>query len=108
MPGGCFVVTAAGCGHRRFVGPFFEIQRHGRRIQVNQQLITLRQFEDLWRQRAPHSHRCCRFLYNRLGPAMAAQIRSPWLADLAYAAIKPAELAARLAITTAEKIKFNG
>lgn len=104
----CFVVTAAGRGHKKFVGPFVEIQHHGRRIQANQQLITLRRFENLWRQRAPHSHRCFRVCYNRLGPAIAAQIRSPWLADLAYVAIKPAELAARLAITTAEKIKFNG
>jgi len=101
----CFIVTAAGRGHRRFVGPFVEIQRRGRRMQANQQLLTLWQFEGLWRVRAPRSHKYFRGLYNRIGPAIAAQLKSPWLADLAFVAIKPIELAAKMAIPTLEKDK---
>lgn len=94
----CFIVTAAGRGHRKFVGPFFEIPHHGRKIQANQQLLTLWQFENLWRNHAPRSHKHFRRFYNRFGPVIAAQIGSPWLADLAYAVLKPVELAVKLAI----------
>jgi hypothetical protein len=97
-PPGCFIVTAAGRGHRKFVGPFFNISRRGRLIQANDQLITFWTFENLWHDRAPRSHKCFRRFYNRLGPVIAAQIRSPLTADLVHAAIKPVELAAKLAI----------
>lgn len=93
---GCFIVTAAGRGHRRLVGPFFEIERKGRTLRANRQLITLWQFENIWQTKSPQSHRVFRRFYNRFGPIMAAQIKSPWLADLAYIAIKPVELAARI------------
>src|ERR1700722_14907852 len=46
-PSGCFIVTAAGRGHAAIVGTHFEIERNGRRLLVNQQLITFWQFEDL-------------------------------------------------------------
>jgi Family of unknown function (DUF6688) len=91
----CFVVTAAGRGHRQFVGPFFDIERHGCRRQANRQLVTLWELESLWRDRSPGSHAVFRRLYNTVGPVIAAQIRSPWLADTAYVAIKPVEIAAR-------------
>lgn len=94
-PDGCFVVTAAGRGHRKFVGPFYEIGRRGEQRQANCQLITLWEFENLWREKSPRSHRCFRSFYNRVGPRVAARIRSPWLADAAYIALKPVELAAR-------------
>jgi hypothetical protein len=97
-PDGCFIVTAAARGHGKFVGPFFEIKRNGRRIFANQQLFTLWQFENLWRSRSPRSHRNFRRIYNRFGPFIAAQIKSPWLADLVFIAIKPAEIAARFFI----------
>ena len=45
QPQGCFVVTAAGRGHRRLVGPFVEIERGGKRRRANRQLITLWEFE---------------------------------------------------------------
>jgi hypothetical protein len=94
QPPTCFIVTAASHGHRKFVGPFFEVQRQGWRCQANQQLVTLWQLEDLWRTHARRSHGCLRWFYNRIGPVIAARIRSPWLADLVYVAIKPVELAA--------------
>jgi hypothetical protein len=94
-PDDCFVVTAAGRGHRKFVGPFFEIERRGERRRANRQLITLWEFENLWRSKSPRSHHYFRRLYNQAGPRIAARIRSPWLADLAFLALKPAEVTAR-------------
>jgi hypothetical protein len=105
QPPDCFIVTAASRGHRKFVGPFFEVHHHGRRRQANQQLVTLWQLEDLWRTHSQRSHGCLRWFYNRLGPMIAARIRSPWLADLAYAAIKPVELAAKAAIWASKQNK---
>lgn len=103
-PEGCFVVTAAGRGHRKFVGPFVEIERNGRRLRANQQLVTLWQFEKLWREKSPRSHRIFRQFYNRLGPRIAARIRSPWLADAVFLALKPAELIASRFAGRAENI----
>jgi hypothetical protein len=97
QPDGCFIVTAAGHGHAAFVGTHIEIERNGHRVLVNQQLITFWQFENLWRNFAPRSHRIFRSGYNRVGPIIAARIKSPWLADFVYFAIKPLELIAKLA-----------
>lgn len=99
---GCFIVTAAGRGHSQLVGPFVDVERHGRTLQANRQLLTLWQFENLWRSQSPQSHRHFRRFYNRLGPVVAAQIKSPWTADIAYLAIKPVELAARAIISKSE------
>jgi hypothetical protein len=101
----CFVVTAAGRGHRRLVGPIFKVNHAGRRVRANQQLIRLWQFENLWRIRAPRSHASFRHFYNRLGPVIAAQIRSPWQADLAYLTIKPLELAVKLVMPSGKKTR---
>ncbi|HUA65437.1 MAG TPA: DUF6688 family protein [Alphaproteobacteria bacterium] len=95
-PPGCFIVTAAGHGHPGFVGRHIRIERNGRSRLVNQQLITFWQFENLWRNFAPCSHRIVRCVYNRVGPLIAARIKSPWLADLTYLAIKPFELIAKI------------
>jgi hypothetical protein len=93
----CFVVTAATRGHRRFVGPFVEVTHRGHLVQANQQLMTLWRFEALWRARTPRSHARFRRAYNRAGPAIARSITSPWIADLAYLALKPAEFLAGFA-----------
>jgi hypothetical protein len=93
--GGCFVVTAASHGHARCVGPFVEITRNGRSLRANQQLMNFWQFESLWVQRAPRSHRAFRRCYNRFGPLLAAKIKSPWLADAVYLLLKPLESLAK-------------
>ncbi len=93
----CFVVTAAGRGHRGLVGPFTEFSHGGRRLAANRQLITFWTLEDRWRVRSPGSHRLFRRAYNRLGPHLARRIRSPWLADAVWLALKPLELLAKLA-----------
>ncbi len=107
-PSGCFVVTAAGRGHRKLVGPFWEVEHGGRMLLANRQLITLWKFENLWRKQSPHSHAVFRKVYNRVGPGVAGRIKSPWLADLAYVAIKPVELAARVATAAPRKRIIHG
>jgi hypothetical protein len=97
-PPECFVVTAAARGHESIVGPFFEINHGSRLRRANRQLITLWQFEALWRDCAPLSHALFRRAYNRLGPVVARRITSPGMADLAHLAIKPVELLAALAV----------
>lgn len=90
-PDNCFIVTAAGRGHRRLVGPFFDVEHGGRRVQANNQLITFWKLEKSWREKAPFSHKQFRRVYNLLGPCAAATLRSPWLADLAFIALIPIE-----------------
>lgn len=99
---GCFVVTAASRGHKKFVGPHFAIQRKGGFVSANGQLLTLWQFEDLWSKSAPRSHRQFRSLYNRLGSVIAAQIGSPWMADATYLALKPVEVAAKVILAASK------
>jgi hypothetical protein len=90
-PDTCFIVTAACRGHGKLVGPFFDVEHCGRRVQANKQLITFWKLETSWRENAPFSHKYFRRAYNRLGPCAAATIRSPWLADLAFIALIPIE-----------------
>jgi hypothetical protein len=94
-PPECFVVTAASRGHHNFVGPFAETIHRGQRRQANHQLITFWNFEQLWRELSPLTHRWLRHIYNRVGPAVARRITSPWMADVVYLALKPAEWTAR-------------
>jgi hypothetical protein len=98
---GCFVVTAAARGHRRFVGPFANVVHRGRRVEANHQLMTLWHFEEWWQVHAPASHACFRRFYNRVGPRVARQIGSPWMADFTYLALKPLEIGAKLALRRA-------
>jgi hypothetical protein len=97
-PGGCFVVTAASRGHRKFVGPFLEAPHRGETRLSNQQLATLWQFESLWHSRAPRTHAAFRKAYNFIGPIIARRITSPWIADAFYIALKPVELFARFLV----------
>lgn len=91
--GDCFVVGAATRGHPAIVGSRFDA-RLGRT--VNRQWRTLRAFEDRLARRRPTSHRLLRGLYNRIGPPIAAQIRSPLAADIVFLLLKPFEWLARL------------
>jgi hypothetical protein len=94
-PAGCFIVTAASCGHEPVAGPFVEITRNGRRLRANQQLLTFWEFEARWQTHAPDGHARFRQVYNRIGPVIAARIKSPWMADATCLALKPMEYAAR-------------
>lgn len=105
QPPSCFVVTAAGRGHRGFVGPFLEVAHRGHHRVANRQLVTLWQLEELWQTRAPLTHKSFRKIYNCAGPIIARQINSPWLADAAYVALKPVEYIAALIIARCNKPK---
>ncbi|MCA9430425.1 MAG: hypothetical protein KC940_07955, partial [Candidatus Omnitrophica bacterium] len=63
---------------------------------VNQQLLTLKEFEVRLMKSAPRFHAGLRVVYNRVGPLGARMIRPKLLADLAYFALKPVEWVARL------------
>ncbi len=103
----CFIVTAAGRGHAAFVGRHIEITRNGRSLLVNRQLITFWQFENRWQSFSPRSHRIFRCGYNGIGPVIAARIKSPWLADFIYLALKPLELIAEIINVMPGKVAQN-
>lgn len=87
----CFVVTAALRGHQELVGPFTKINRNGAIRLVNLQLLTFWQFEDIWRDRSPRTHRIFRSIYNRVGPFIASRVKTRLAADIIYLTLKPFE-----------------
>ncbi len=89
----CFIVTAAARGHSAVVGPIIEIAPA--RF-ANLQLVRFWTFESHWRRTHPASHAVARRIYGRIGPWVAARIRTRWQADLVYLALKPLELAIRV------------
>jgi hypothetical protein len=89
-PPSCYVATAAAQGHPRIVRSW---RAGGRR--VNEQLIRLKALELALARTAPRLHAAARAAYDRVGPVLAARIRHPLAADLAYLSLKPAEWAAR-------------
>ena len=95
--GDCFVVGAAARGHPRFVGSRLD-PATGRCS--NHQLSTLRAFENSLAHSRPTTHRHLRRIYNRVGPHIAACIRSPYVGDAVYLLLKPAEWLARLYLAT--------
>ena len=90
-PSGCFVVGAAARGHPRLVRSWTLGGRP-----VTRQLILLKSFEFQLERDAPRTHRLLRRVYNRIGPAVANRIRSPWSADVVYLALKPIEWLTRI------------
>jgi hypothetical protein len=101
QPPGCFVVTAASRGHESLVGPFVGVMHKGSVRRANRQLLTLWRFEDYWQKRWPGSHMVFRGVYNRVGPAIARRIKSPWAADMFFLGLKPVELVANAIVSQA-------
>lgn len=89
-PEGCFIVTAAARGHRRFVGSWCGEDGDAE----NLQLRRMRALEARLMQDWPRFHAGLRAVYNRVGPAVAKRIRSPYAADAMYVALKPMEMLA--------------
>jgi hypothetical protein len=87
---GCYIATAAARGHDGFVGAQFVKSELGV-IRVNEQLRRLKAAEIALRCASPATHRLCRRIYDRVGPRIAQCVRNPWMADLAYCSLKPAE-----------------
>ena len=86
-PGTCFVATTACRGHRRLVGS--HIAANG--SWLSPQLQRLKAFEILIRTLLPGPHRFLRILYNAVGSRIARRVKSPWVADVCYLVLKPAE-----------------
>jgi hypothetical protein len=60
---------------------------------------------------APRTHRSLRAFYDGVAPPLAARLRHPLAADLAYLSLKPAEWAVRAAFAAAAprgKARFRG
>ena len=102
-PQGCFVCTAVASGHPRVVHCEYYVAPNGTVYRVNNQLRVLKAFELLLVSISPKSHLACRWIYDRLGPRLAAMLVHPVLADLGYFVLKPVEWIAlgclRLAIS---------
>lgn len=98
--GDCFVVSAAAQGHPRFVCSRFDAAVG---LPVNKQLLTLRAFENALAKCQPTTHRHLRRIYGRVGPPVAARIRSPFVADVVYLLLKPAEWLAHLYLVAKTK-----
>ncbi|MEE8453128.1 MAG: DUF6688 family protein [Thermoguttaceae bacterium] len=90
-PEDCYVCTAAAKGH----GWLTRTERcrcpSGRRYRVSDQMRRLKAIELILRYTSPRLHRTCRAIYDRIGPALAARLVHPWLADVAYLSLKPLE-----------------
>jgi hypothetical protein len=97
-PSGCYLCTAAAHGHQRFVKSEDYTVANGATHRVNDQLRCFKAFELLLLAICPWLHRLCRRIYDGVGPAMAKTIEYPLLADVTYAALKPAEWLCRAAI----------
>jgi hypothetical protein len=85
---GCYVVTAATRGHRRFVGRRLIDGRV-----VTPQLAVMKAGELAIQARWPTVHRVLRSMYDVIGPRLATGIRNPVIADLVYVSLKPIEWA---------------
>jgi hypothetical protein len=86
-----YLCTVAARGHTWLVQPERMGVRNGTPIVVNRQLALANAFEDLLHQRWPRFGRMCRRIYDRVGLPISRYITSPWMSDLVYLAMKPAE-----------------
>lgn len=86
-----YLCTVAARGHAWLVRPERLGRRGGIPIVVNRQLAIANAFEDLLHERWPRFGRLARRIYDRVGLPVSRYIRRPWMADLTYLAMKPAE-----------------
>lgn len=87
-PPGCFIVTAAGKGHKELVGSFYSPAYNK---VMTRQLIIFYQFEFYLMEHFPRFHKGLRKVYNHIGPKIAKRIRTQWIADAVYLLLKPLE-----------------
>lgn len=88
-----YLCTVAAQGHPRLVRPQRLGRRRGRIIVVNRQLSIANAFEDLLHERWPRLGSTARRAYDRVGLPISRHLRSRWVADAVYLAMKPAEWA---------------
>ena len=83
-PMGCYVCTAAAKGHPWLVRATPVTLADGRVMRVNRQMRVLKAGEMVLADCCPGLHRVLRRVYDAVGPRLAARVRSPWSADLAW------------------------
>lgn len=94
IPDDChYLCTVAARGHASLVRPFRMGRRGGKPIVVNRQLAVANAFEDLLHERFPRFGRLARRTYDRLARPVCHRLRSRFVSDLVYLAMKPAEWA---------------
>lgn len=86
-----YLCTVAAGGHRKLVKPLRMGERHGHQVVVNRQLCVANAFEQLLEERTPNFHRHVRHFYDTYGFPVARMIRSRYIADAIYLAMKPLE-----------------
>jgi hypothetical protein len=91
QPPNCYIATAAAQGHPRFVGSYTVHRTDGLSMQVNGQLQRLKCAELALLAVSPHLHRLLRKIYDVAGKALAQRMTNPFVADVAYLLLKPAE-----------------
>ncbi|XKR51623.1 DUF6688 family protein [Enterococcus faecalis] len=65
--------------------------RHNHQVVVNRQLCVANAFEQILEEKVPKTHRFIRKNYDTYGFPIAKKIHSPYVADLVYLMMKPAE-----------------
>lgn len=93
-----YLCTVAAQGHPWLVGPERMGVRNGHPVVVNRQLATANAFEDLLHTRWPRFGRLARRTYDALGYPVSRHLKSRWVADAVYLAMKPAEWGFYLAL----------
>lgn len=93
-----YLCTVAAQGHPWLVGPERLGMRHGHPVVVNRQLATANAFEELLHTRWPRFGRVARRTYDALGYPVSRHLKSRWVADAVYLAMKPAEWVFYLAL----------
>ncbi|HCT7955177.1 TPA: hypothetical protein OT862_000083 [Enterococcus faecalis] len=86
-----YLCTVAACGHRNFVKPQRMGIHHNHQVVVNRQLCVANAFEQILEEKVPKTHRFIRKNYDTYGFPIAKKIHSPYVADLVYLMMKPAE-----------------
>jgi len=96
----CYIGTAAARGHRWLVGAA-PVDNVPGGLRINDQVRYCKAFEVILAATCPGLHNALRRLYDTIGPVLARKIQTPWLADLAYLLLKPAEWMARVVVRRA-------
>jgi hypothetical protein len=95
-PPDCYIATAAAQGHPQFVRSHMIHRVDGKSVQVNGQLQVLKCAELTLLAINPRLHTVLRRIYDVVGKPLARKIQNPFMADIAYLALKPGEWLARL------------
>lgn len=91
QPPDCYIATAAAQGHPHIVRSQTVHLSNGKRMQVNTQLQRLKCVELALMAATPKLHRLIRMAYDVVGRRLAAYLKNPLLADVAYLLLLPVE-----------------